>query len=186
MKLKKGSNAIDFTIQDIFGNNIKLSDYKGKKIYLTFMRHVKCPFCNVRVHRLMGKRLALEQSGVKVISFFESSPEVIKSSVLHQGLMPWPLIGDLEKKIYKIYGVEESVIKMMKTIFAAKNMGETSSLSKKLDTAKQEDKTHSHTLIPADFFINEDFTIERAYYGAHSDDHIEIDEILKFAGVKIY
>ena len=75
---------------------------------------------------------------------------------------------------------------MMKTIFAAKNMGETSSLAKKLDTAKQEDKTHSHTLIPADFFINEDFTIERAYYGAHSDDHIEIDEILKFAGVKIY
>jgi peroxiredoxin len=186
MKLKKGDKAPVFSVKDIFGNDINLSDYKGKKLYISFFRHVKCPFCNVRVHRLMGKRVALEQSGLKVISFFENSDKIIKSSVLHQGLMPWPMVGDLEKVIYAKYGVEESILKMMKTFMVHSELRKTIALANTLDSAKEKDSKHTNSLIPADFLINEDQTIEVAHYGAHADDHIHLDEVLKFAGIRVF
>ena len=181
MKLKQGIRAIDFTLTDIKGQEVKLSDYKGRKIYLTFMRNVSCPFCNVRVHRLMGNRLRLERSGLKVILLFESSGEKLQKSILHQGLLPWNLIGDPEKNLYKTYGVEKSVFKMLRTYISANNVKETITLSKTLETTKEKDKDASDTLIPADFFINEDFIIERAHYGKHLDNHLPIEDIWKFA-----
>lgn len=183
MKLKEGQIAIDFTTTDIHGKEVKLSDYKGKKIILTFMRNVSCPFCNVRVHRLMGTSVALEHSGVQMVLLFESSAEKLKSSVLHKGILPWPIIGDPEKKMYKTYRIENSALKMMRTMFTKDMMG-TMKLGKTIETTKEKDKDSSDTLIPADFFINENFVIERAHYGKHLGDHIELDELKKFAGIR--
>lgn len=183
MKLKEGNLAVDFTTNDIYGNEIKLSDYKGKKIILSFLRNVSCPFCNVRVHRLMGNSVKLERSGVVMILFFESSADKLKSSVLHQGISPFPLIGDPEKDVYKKYFVENSVVKMMKTFFQADVKG-TMNLAKTLDTPKEKDKEASNTLIPADFFIDENFKIVKAHYGKNLEDHVDIEELKKFAGIQ--
>jgi peroxiredoxin len=183
MKLKEGNLAVDFTAKDIHGNEIKLSDFKGKKIVLSFLRNVSCPFCNVRVHRLMGNSVRLQHSGVQMILFFESSPDKLLKSVLHQGISPFPLIGDPEKEVYKKYGVENSIVKMMKTFFQADVKG-TMNLAKTLDTPKEKDKDASNTLIPADFFIDENFKIVKAHYGKNLEDHIDIEELKKFAGIQ--
>jgi len=59
MKLKEGQLAPDFTALDADGNEMKLSDYKGKKIIIGFYRNVACPFCNRRVHSIMGNMVRL-------------------------------------------------------------------------------------------------------------------------------
>lgn len=182
MKVQEGNQAIDFSTNDIHGNPIHLSDYKGKKIILTFMRNVSCPFCNVRVHRIMGNSVKIERSGVQMILFFESSAKKLKGSVLHQAISAFPLISDTKKDIYNKYGVEESVMKMMKT-FLQTNVLETYRIAKKLDTPGKKDKDASDSLIPADFFIDENFTVVKAHYGKNIDDHIDIQEIKKFAGI---
>lgn len=183
MKLKEGNIAIDFTAIDINGKEIKLSNYRGKKIILSFLRNVSCPFCNVRVHKLMGNSVKLERSGVVMILFFESSTEKLKSSVLHKGITPFPIIGDPEKKVYKKYGIENSVVKMMKTFWQTDVKG-TMAIAKTLDTPKEKDKEASNTLIPADFFIDENFKIVKAYYGQNLGDHVDMNELLKFAGAQ--
>ncbi|WP_068475727.1 peroxiredoxin family protein [Saccharicrinis aurantiacus] len=181
MKIQEGQYARDFTVVDIDGKEVKLSDFKGKKMILGFYRNVNCPFCNRRVHQLMGMNYKLKQSGVQMLFFFESSNEKISSSVFHQGVNPWPVIGDPEKNIYKLYGVENSVIKLMRTFIA------TDAFKAKKDVAElnlPEDKDASQTLIPADFFIDENFKVVMAKYGKHVDDHVGMDELKKFAGIE--
>jgi len=180
MKIQAGAKAIDFTTSDIYGKQIKLSDYKGKKIILSFMRNVACPFCNLRVHQLIGNRMKLEKSGVQMILFFESAPDKLLKSAFHQGISPYPLIGDPEKKIYNKYGIENSALKMMKTFFQA-DIKAASKFAKTIDTPK--DKESSNTLIPADFFIDENFKIVKAHYGKNLEDHVDFEQLKAFAGI---
>jgi len=181
MKLQTGNTAIDFVANDIYGNDVKLSDYKGKKIILSFYRNVGCPFCNRRVHQIMGNNFRLKNAGVQLVFLFESSNEKLSSSVFHQGISPFPLIGDPEKKVYKQYGVEQSTLKMMKTMFVA-NVAQAKKETKELNLPK--DKDASMNLVPADFFIDENFKIVKAHYGKHLDDHVAIEELKAFAGIK--
>lgn len=180
MKLQAGNTALDFVAKDVYGNDVRLSDYRGKKIILSFYRNVSCPFCNRRVHQIMSNNIRLKNAGVQLVFLFESSNEKLSSSVFHQGISPWPLIGDPDKKIYRQYGVEQSTFKMMKTMLVA-NMAQAKKDTKELNLP--EDKDASMNLIPADFFIDENFKIVKAHYGKHLDDHVSIDELKAFAGI---
>lgn len=182
MQLTTGKTAIDFRVNDIYGNEVQLSNYKGKKIVVSFFRNVTCPFCNVRIHKLMSNSVKLERAGIQMILFFESTAEQIKSSVLHQGIQPWPVIPDPQKVWYNRYGVETSFLKSMRT-FVSSNVIGTLKEAKALDYPKQVDPDMTKDLIPADFFISPSFTIEKAHYGKHIDDHVSLEELKQFAGI---
>lgn len=181
LKLKNGDFALNFEAKDIYGNDVKLSSFKGKKIILSFFRNVNCPFCNRRVHTIMGNNLKFKDSGVQLIMLFESTNDKLSSSVFHKGISPWPLIGDPKKEIYYKYGVESSILKLFNTFLHAnplKAMQDT----KELNLPKDSDA--SKTLVPADFFIDENFKVVKAHYGEHLDDHISLEEMKKFANIK--
>ena len=180
MKLKQGQFAPDFTATDVFGRKVSLSDYKGTKIILGFYRNVSCPFCNRRVHQVMGNNVRLKQKNIQMLFLFESSNQKLSASIFHQGISPWPLIGDPEKKVYQLYGVEESVAKAIKTPFYS-SYSLAKKYTKKFDLPK--DNEASKTLVPADFFVDENQKIIKAHYGNHLDDHVSLDELKAFAGI---
>ena len=182
MKLRNGQRALNFTAHDIYGHEIQLSQYRGKKILLGFYRNVNCPFCNRRVHQIMGNNVNLKKQNIQLVFLFESSGETLKKSVFHQGISPWPLIGDLEKTIYKQYGVENSIVKWMKTMFYA-DYKEANKFAKEVGLPEEKDKDAGNMRIPADFLINEDFVIEKAHYGSHIDDHIDFEDFKRFANI---
>lgn len=178
MKLKPGQKAPSFTVVDIYGKTIELSHYSGKKLHLGFFRNVSCPFCNLRIHQLSKINSQLKDNGLEVLYFFESKPEVIRRSTFHQGVSPIPLIGDHEKKIYTLYGVEASLLKAAATLFAKnsiRDFREGQSLG--LPT----DNNATQSLMPADFLIDENLTIVKAYYGQHMNDHIPMEHIKAFS-----
>lgn len=181
MKLLENQSAIDFTVTDIYGKELKLSDFKGKKIHLGFFRNVNCPFCNLRVHQLSKHAEIFEKQGLKTVYFFESKPEILLRSTFHEGISPIPLIGDPQRKIYSQYGVESSMLKMIKTFFTKDAI---SDLKKGKALNLPQDKDATQSLMPADFLIDEQFRIKRAHYGYHLNDHIDIDEVKAFAAAK--
>ena len=183
MKLKEKQFAPDFTATDIYGNTFRLSDLRGKKIVIGFYRNVACPFCNRRVHQLMLNNIKLRKSNAAIVFLFESSNEKLKKSAFHKGVSPWPLIGDPEQQVYKKYGVGTSVLKMMRTFVSSDVMGAMKN-AKENGYPMEKDKDASMAMIPADFFINENFVIERAHYGKHMDDHVPLDDLLTFAEAK--
>ena len=180
MKLLEGTIAKDFESEDIYGNKIKLSDYKGTPIILSFNRHRGCPFCNRRVHQIMGLSYRLQQTGIQIIFVFESSNKRLRDSVFHKGVNPWPIIGDPDKDLYDRYGVERSTTKLLKTLYKTNVI---KAIRDTKDLGLINDKDITANLIPADFFIDTNFKIVKAHYGEHADDHVPMDEFKKFAGI---
>lgn len=182
MKLQVGQTAPDFKAVDIYGKQIRLSDFKGKKIAIGFFRNVNCPFCNRRVHQLIMNNLRFQQKEVQLIFLFESATETLKKSSFHQGISPWPLIGDPKREIYNQYGVNASILGVLRTMFSV-DMKTANKEAKELNLPSEKDKDATNSLLPADFLIDENFEIVKAHYGKHLDDHIDYNELLKFAGI---
>jgi len=170
--LKAGTAAIPFQGTDLNGNQIDFKDYKGQKILLSFFRKAACPFCNMGLQELIKRHKEFEKKGIKVITLFASSKEDVLKYAGKQN-PPFPIIPDQDFMIYEKYGVEVSYLGMLKTMlnpfqnFKAMTGGFFS-----LKTMTEE------PVIPADFLIDENQKIHKAYYGKDYDDHIPVSEIL--------
>lgn len=170
MELKAGDKIIDFSIEDINGNIIKLSDYK--KVLLSFYRYASCPFCNLRIHELSANYKYYSDKGLEIIAVFESPKESI---LKHAGSREvyFPIIPDPSRELYKKYYIKKSILKFIKGLFNLKLLraAKQGFLPGKMENDK--------TIVPADFLI-EDGIIKQAYYGKDISNHIPIEDIKKF------
>lgn len=172
MRMKEGSKAHLFTVTDLQGKRISLEDYKDKKVLLSFYRYASCPLCNLRISQIIRKFDELNKKGLKIIAFFQSPKESMLQYVGKQDV-PFPLIPDSKREVYKLYGVEKSWSKYVLGGMTGK-MHKARKLGFKI--GKMEGQLN---LVPADFLI-ENLTIKRAYYGKNIADHLPFDEILLF------
>jgi len=178
MKIKEGLVPPNFTVTDVQGQTHTLYDYRGKKVLLSFFRNVYCPFCNFRVHELGKKSAAFKQKGLQMLFLFESSAEHIKRSSFYD-TFSIPIIADPEKEVYAKYGIEASTLKASSTLLKKGALGMLNEGKKLVSPGKQESHI-TDTLIPADFLIDENLLVKKAYYGKDLRDHVSFKEIEDF------
>lgn len=187
MKLSVGQAAPLFDVQDIWGRPVRLSAYRGKKTFLGFFRNTSCPFCNIRLHQLMRKADVWKDK-LEMIFVFESQKEVMLRSNFHTSMSPVPLVSDPDKKLYQLYGVEQSWTKFLASHYGSKyqqvvktaeELGFKSGLP-----AIEKGTTLNQT--PADFLIDERLNIHTAYYSKTYDDRLPIVQLGEFAGVEVF
>lgn len=167
MKLKKGDKAIGFKTEDITGNKIELKNFLGKKVLLSFYRGASCPFCNLRVHELIKQVDAFRERELVIIGFFMSERQEIMEFAGKQN-PPFPIVADPEETFYKMYGLEKSFAGKMKAMLRVGAMMKIFANGFfNMKALKDED------MLPGDFLINEDGSIEVAYYGKDFGDHID-------------
>src|SRR6476661_2550790 len=104
MTLKKGSKAPDFTVSDQDGNNVSLSDYKGKKVALFFYPKDNTPTCTEEACNLRDNISLLKKKGIAVLGISIDSVKKHKNFEKKFSL-PFPLLADVDKKIVESYGV---------------------------------------------------------------------------------
>lgn len=173
-KIKTGDTPLPFETYDFTGEKIKLNDYKGKKIHLSFFRDASCPFCNLRLNQLIQNHIKFKNNNIEVITFFASTKDIIlKYANGHKA--PFSIIPDPELKIYNLYGVETSFKAKLKT------MGKPKKAFKAI-TSEYFNLRSLTTIdiVPAEFMINEIFKIDKAFYGKDFGDHIHLDDILNW------
>ncbi len=90
MRMQPGQPAKDFTIEDILGNTIALTDYRDKHLMLSFYRYASCPLCNLRVQHLIQQYPSYNQKGLQMIAAFQSPPASIRKYVGKQDI-PFPV-----------------------------------------------------------------------------------------------
>lgn len=173
MKLKNNDHSINFSVPDYLNNQITLSDYKGKKVLLSFFRGAACPFCNMRVRELINNYPKFEEKGIVIIAFFASSNEEINEYAGKQKA-PFAIIPDPTLKIYTKYGVEQSKWVMFKTMLNPIKMVNMMS-SGFFNLKSSKDKP----IVPADFLIDENQIIQKIHCGSDFGDHMNIEDILK-------
>src|SRR5215470_6830213 len=104
-KYKPGDFIPAITLVSVTGEPIKLPD-PNRLVHLQFRRFVDCPICNTHIAELRRRAREIEGAGIKEVIVFHSSAKSIRS---YQKDVPFSLIGDPTKALYKTFGVESSL-----------------------------------------------------------------------------
>ena len=102
--LEKGMKAPDFTLKDKNGNDVSLSDFKGKKIVLYFYPRDNTPGCTRQACAFAGLYKEFEKRGVEVIGISKDSVASHVKFAEKHGL-PFVLLSDPELKAIQAYDV---------------------------------------------------------------------------------
>lgn len=115
--LKEGDKAPAFTGKDQQGKNVKLSDYKGKKLVFYFYPEADSPTCIIESCNLRDNYSLLKKNGFEVLGVSPDKEKEQENFATKYNL-PFRLIADSENKISKAYGVYA-----MKKLFGHEYMG---------------------------------------------------------------
>lgn len=168
-------NVIDFSLKDVYGKMVDTEVLRGKKLMISFYRYAECLYCNLRIHDLIKKHNDYKERGLEIIAFFQSPEKDIFDNVGKQ-LIPFSIISDTSRVVYKQYGVEEKNILGYLAGFFRWDKA-TRAL---INGFQIKSGYGSKTLIPADFLVNEDGIIEYVFYGNDISDHISLDTVDEF------
>lgn len=175
MALSVHQPAPDFNTTDVFGQSIHLKKLQGKKVYLAFERNAGCPVCNLRMHTLLKHADYFSKNNIEVLMVYESTITKMKE-YLGENVYPFHFIADPENKLYRLYAVEQSLVKFFKSLF--NGLLTKVSEGKKLFAKPIRQDGHLMT-IPSEFFIDEKGKLITVHYGRFIGDHLPLDSILK-------
>jgi peroxiredoxin Q/BCP len=168
--LLTGQEAPDFITKDAYGNAVNLTDLKKDYVLVAFMRYAGCPYCNLAIHRLSVEYDMLQQNGCDVVVFVQSNPDEIIKNIYgrHKLRPPFPIIADMAKQFYDMYGVKSSKTAFIKQIsilpYWLESVGKHGFKQGKLEG--------DHFLVPAMFLIRtKDRQIMTVKYGTSFYDH---------------
>jgi len=140
-ELKEGTKAPAFTGIDQNGNNVKLSDFAGKKLVLYFYPKDNTSGCTAEACSLRDNYDTFLKKGFAVVGV---SPDSEKSHKSFAGkyTLPFPLIADTSKKILSDYGVwgekkmyGRSYMGVIRTTFIIDEKGIIEKIIPKVETA---------------------------------------------------
>lgn len=177
MRLTSGIPAPDFTAQTYDGKPFELKSQRGHAVWLAFFRFVTCPFCAIRIHELGQRAPALAQRGLKVLIVLQSSAEALRpSGDRYNGV--FTTLCDPTEELYRLYRLEKSLLASL-ALSSLKQMPAAMQALKQLPATKETSPV-SKTRMPADFLIDGNGIIQKAYYGATPTDSIAFADVEKF------
>jgi peroxiredoxin len=169
--LQPGQVLSPFEVQTLSHGLLKVPT--GGLLHLQFRRFAGCPICNLHLRTQAKQMPRITAAGITTVAFFHSSAEVMKPL---QGDLPFPVVADLERRWYAEFAVERSALGAMhpSAVWAAmKGLASTNA-----NPLKGEGGTDG---LPADFLIDGAGKVLHAHYGAHANDHWEVDQLLALA-----
>jgi peroxiredoxin Q/BCP len=102
--LKVGDKAPDFNLEDIEGNEVKLSEFEGKKIIIYFYPKDNTPGCTKEACSIRDVYKEIKEFNTVVLGI---SPDNIKSHIkfAEKFKLPFKILSDNEKVVANKYGV---------------------------------------------------------------------------------
>ncbi|MEK6946462.1 MAG: thioredoxin-dependent thiol peroxidase [Nanoarchaeota archaeon] len=145
ISLKVGDKSPEFKLADGGGNQVKLSDFKGKKVVLYFYPKDDTPGCTKEACSFRDNLGALKKLNVEVFGVSNDDSDSHKKFAEKYSL-PFRLLADVDKKVSKEYGVYE-----LKQNYGKEYYGITRST----------------------FVIDENGKIQKIYYKVNPEEHIK-------------
>lgn len=102
--MKVGDKAPDYLGTDQDGKEIRLSDYKGKKVVLYFYPKDSTPGCTSEACNLRDNYELMLKRGYVVIGV-SIQDEKSHKKFIEKDNLPFPLIADVDKKLNETFGV---------------------------------------------------------------------------------
>ncbi len=115
--LKEGDKAPDFRALTDSGEEIRLSQFKGKRVVLYFYPRANTPGCTVEACEFRDGIRSFVRKGAVVIGVSPDKPSA-QANFKEKFDLPFPLVADEDKAVAKAYGVWQE-----KNMYGKKVMG---------------------------------------------------------------
>ena len=116
-RLKEGSKAPAFSLQDQEGETVKLADFKGRKLLVYFYPKADTPGCTTQSCSVRDSKKDLAKLGVDVVGISPDKPSKQLAFDQKYGL-GFPLLADVDHGVAEKFGVWAE-----KTLYGRKFMG---------------------------------------------------------------
>jgi thioredoxin-dependent peroxiredoxin len=176
MRLHEGQKAPSLAGETTDGKLITLSDLRGRTVLLKFYRFAACPICNLHLRDYVRRAGEVSAAGITVVAVFHSPGRRLTKS-LRKLSLPFPVIADPEKRLFKAFGVEASWRGMF-TQGVARDYARAMGAGFFSGPLGHEGGIKGH---PADFLIDGQGVIRLAHYGRDYTDTLDVDRILELA-----
>ena len=171
-KLKAGDAFPALRLTSIRHQAVPIPDPGSKYVHLQFRRYAGCPICNLHMHQFAKRAEDLKSRGIREVAVFHSSEGEM---LPYEGELPFDVIADPEKALYKRFGVETSLGALL-------NVGAMlAALKGALETKPTMTAENGRLGLPADFLIGPDGRVKAAKYGGDANDQWSVDELLALA-----
>lgn len=163
------------TLPSIEDTEFDIQSLDGRPYLLSFFRFAGCPFCNLRMHQLVSRYGEIGED-FTMVAIFDSPLDNLKRYADRHSA-PFPVLADEENRYYREFGIERSLIGVVKGLFI-RMPGMLKALSKGFlpTTIKG-----SMTTMPADFLVDRQGVIRTAHYGTDEGDHLPLEQVIAFS-----
>tara|TARA_B100000925_G_scaffold290640_1_gene276325 strand:+ start:119 stop:661 length:543 start_codon:yes stop_codon:yes gene_type:complete len=175
-RLVAGSNAPEISLPSIDGGTFNMSEYKGKRVVLTFFRFSTCPFCNIRINRIVKRWNEFPEDTVMVGVFDAKIGELTKRMKKHNA--PFAIVADESFEHFEKNSVMKSFSRFMWGAMRSPLTFMQATLKGYFPLTMSISKL---SLIPVDVLIGEDGKVVEAHYCKDTADHLPIDRLIEFA-----
>ncbi|MET7395225.1 peroxiredoxin-like family protein [Dactylosporangium sp. NPDC005572] len=168
-------------LHDVSGAEVAVPD-PAALVHLQFRRFAGCPVCNLHLRSIVRRHAEIEAAGVREVVVFHSTAAALREHV--EGL-PFPVIPDPTKRLYREFGVESS----RRALLNPRVWPHIARAVSRSTWALLRGRERPPTLmpeggrwgLPADFLIAADGTIQASKYGDHAYDQWSVDDLLSLA-----
>jgi AhpC/TSA family len=165
----------------IDGATVPLPDPK-RLVHLQFRRFAGCPVCNLHLRSFVARHDEIRAAGVREVVVFHSPAEEL---VEHTGDLPFAVVADPDKHLYREYGIESSPRALL-------HPRAWPGIVRAIVTGlRRGDKHPSRRVVggrlglPGDFLIAPDGRTLASKRGVHANDQWSVDELLSLVPKEI-
>jgi peroxiredoxin len=177
-----GDRFPDLGLAAISGETVPIPDPDGALTHLQFRRFAGCPICNLHLRSVSARIEEIGAAGIREVVVFHSTADELRK---YQDDMPFPVIGDPDKTLYRRFGVEASAKAVLNPrAWRALPSGWRHAIANAVAHRRAPlplAPTNGNLGLPADLLIAADGRVAAVKYGVHAYDQWSVDELLDAA-----
>ena len=165
----KGDQFVDFTLPNINGDKVKLSDkLKKGPVILTFYRGGWCPYCNIQLKAYQDHLEEFEAAGGQLIAVSPESSDSANTTV-DKNEIKYEILSDNLNKVARNYGLAFKLSEELKNVY----------LKFGLDLEKNQGNDSWELPVPATYVINQDGKIVYSFLNVDYVQRAQPKDIIK-------
>jgi peroxiredoxin len=180
--VRVGDRFQDLQLTSITDEIIGIPDPTGALTHLQFRRFAGCPICNLHLRSISSRLDEITAAGLREVVVFHSTTAELRK---YQDDMPFPVVGDPDKQLYRRFGVEASAKAVLKPgAWRALPAGWRQAVATAVANRRAPlpaKPSNGNLGLPADLLIGADGRVKAAKYGSHAYDQWSVDELLSIA-----